>query len=263
MNKKFFLLVAVMLGTALCQVLAQKPFEVKTPPFRKYVKVIGSGVNLRQSPSAQSPRLVVQSEENELGDVMEELVWINRPLKKNEEAARASVLPVWETDFMSSVKVADGWLCGDYEGTLVYVMEKFCKPVSLRPLSEKEEKRSIDNLTVIKSGKYRNYCIAECENMIGEHYLSLGKYVDGMFIFNYDIFYSQSESRESLFKDGVIFIGSKLTDQFGFANLQKLIQDQATLDLLMKKGVNINNYNPVFYYGVEGDDEWYCIGNIY
>lgn len=252
----------VMLGTALGQGLAQKPFEVKTPPFRKYVKVIGAGVNLRQSPSAQSPRLVVQSEENELGDIMEELVWINRPLKKNEKAARATILPVWEHSVMSTVKVADGWLCGNYEGTLVYVMEKFCKPVSLRPLSETEEERSIYNLTVIKSGKYRNYCIANCENMIGEHYLRLGKYVNGMFIFNYDINYLQSESRESSFKDGIIFLGAKLTDEYGSADLQKLIQDQATLDLLMKKGVNIDNYNPEFYYGVEGDKKWYCIMKV-
>lgn len=262
MSKKILLLVTVMLGTAIGQSLAQEPFEVKTPPFRKYVKVIGTGVNLRQSPSAQSPRLVVQSEENELGDIMEEFVWINRPLRKNEEAARATILPVWERSFMSSVKTADGWLCGDYEGELVYVMEKFCQPISLRPLSETEEERSIRNLTVIKSGKYRNYCIANCENMIGEHYLRLGKYVNGMFIFNYDIYYSQSESRESVFKDGVVFLGKKLTDEYESADLQKLIQDQATLDLLMKKGVNIDNYNPEFYYGVQGDKRWYCIKRI-
>lgn len=273
MNKKLFFLV-VMLGMAL-QGMAQEPFTIKKPRFQKYVK-LNNGVNLRQSPSANSPRLVLRFEEdNGCGNPAPDLLWLNRPLRKNEEAARATVLPVWEQSFLPTIKVADGWLCGHYEGKLVYVMEKFCKPVPLRPLSEKEDVKSVaglNDLVVVKTGKYKDYCIAIFEdNNIGEQHLRIGKYVDGMFIFKYMLFYSlNSETKESSLDkrekeelSDVFYFCTKIADNdLSDIDLQKLVRDQVSMDILMKKATTINNYWPITYYGVKGDKNWYIISGI-
>ena len=283
MNKKLFFLV-VMLGMAL-QGMAQEPFTVTKFPFRKFVR-LNDGVNLRKSPSANSPRLVSRFQEDDgFGIPAPNLLWLNRPLRKNEEAARATILPVWEQSFKPTIKVADGWLCGYYDTppilepnfcdeNIVYVMEKFCKPVSLRPLSEDEDVYSFSDLydlVVIKSGKYKDYCIATSNDF----YLNLGKYVDGMFIFNYSIEYDICPNNESAWEkspdgdDWWYFVYSeKIKKEEGGIDLHKLVQDQTSMDILMKKAVNWAKERekkfsfPTYttcYYGIEDDKKWYCI----
>lgn len=288
MNKKLFFLV-VILGMAL-QGMAQEPFTVKKPPFRKFVR-LNDGVNLRKSPSANSPRLVLREGESTEGCADNtETVWLNRPLRKNEQAVRATILPVWEQSFKPTIKVADGWLCGYYDTpailrpnfcdeNIVYVMERFCEPISLRPLSEDEDVNSFSDLydlVVIKSGKYKDYCIATSSD--GENfYLNLGRYVDGMFIFDYSIEYDYSFNLDGSSweknpngDDWWYFVyGEKLKKgEEGDIDLHKLVRDQTSMDILMKKAVNWTKERekkfsfPTYttcYYGVEGDKKWYCI----
>ena len=121
---KKLLLLAALFGMTL-QGVGQNLFTVKLPPFRRYVKVTANDVNLRQQPSAQSARLIWEGCYDELGIGGERLIWSTGTLKQGERPARATVLPVWESSFLSVVKDADGWLCGHYRGKMVYVMEKF------------------------------------------------------------------------------------------------------------------------------------------
>ncbi len=261
MMKKFLFLLVAMLGMTL-QGGAQPPFSDKKPPFRRFVKVLHTDVNLHQAPTTQSPRLIIHSEENEIGDWWEEYYWSNRPLKKNESAAHATVLPIWEPYVMSSVKTANGWICGYFEEKMVYIMEKFCKEVPLRPLSASDKNRPF-NITMIRSGKYKNYCLAKRENSIGETYLNIGKYVDGMFIFNYDFYYMQSEDGGTSFDDNILRYGRNLSDSNGYLDINKLINDTFYFSLLMNTVQKITNYCPVTYYGIEGDNKWYTITGIY
>lgn len=260
MNKKLIFVVVVMLGMAL-QGMAQEPFTVTKFPFRKFVR-LNDGVNLRQSPSANSPRLV--SRLNELDGT--EFVWLDRPLKKGEQAARVTASVVLEPSlmpsFMPKVKVADGWLCGYYEGEYVYFMEKFCKPVSMRPLSVDEYLNfsDVDDLVVVKSGKYKNYCVTKSTGL-GDWYLSLGKYVDGVFVFENTIFFRSSTAKESLYEDGRFYYGTKIADEAGELDLQKLVRDQNSMDILMKKAISDSDeYGYVnFLYGIEGDKNVYSV----
>lgn len=295
MNKKLFFLV-VMLGMAL-QGMAQEPFTVTKFPFRKFVR-LNDGVNLRQSPSANSPRLVLRVGESTEGCADNtETIWLNRPLRKNEQAVRATILPVWEQSFKPKIKVADGWLCGYYDTPpilkpdfrdedIVYVMEKFCEPVSLRPLSKDEDVKSLsdlEDLVVIKSGEYKDYCIATSDD--GEtFYLNLGKYVGGVFIFKYNVMYSRSfdpDENESSYDEraeefcGTFYYGNKIAKDPKWlwgVDLHKLVRDKTSMDILMKKVVKMQEEKAkewwekysfptytTYYYGIEGDKKWYRI----
>lgn len=261
MNKKLCFLV-VMLGMAL-QGMAQEPFTVMKFPFRKFVR-LNDGVNLRKSPSANSPRLV--SRLNELDDP--EVVWLDRPLRKGEQAARVTASVVLEPSLMPSympkVKVADGWLCGYYEGEYVYFMEKFCKPVSMRPLSADEDFNfsDIDDLAVVKSGKYKDYCVTKSTGL-GDWSLSLGKYANGVFVFEHTIYFTSSTAKESLYNGERFCYGTKIADETGELDLQKLVRDQNSMDILMKKAVSNSNKNNDaygdFFYGIEGDKKVYRV----
>lgn len=250
MKKRILFLFVAAIGMAL-QGTAQEAFTVKVPPFRKFVKITASDVNLRQAPSAQSPRLVMRSEENEIGDVFDNLVWSNRPIARNEKVIHAKVLPVWESTILPTVKDSKDWICGHHEGKMVYVMRKFCKEVSLRPLSLPAPKLpGFRDFIKIESGKYKDYCIAICQNMIDEQYFRLGKYVNGMFIFNYTV-YSELMFSKDLSSDGSL-------------DLKKLIKNEQALDTLMNMDFDISrNYNPIIFYGVIGDNNWYSITDIY
>lgn len=282
MNKKLFFLV-VMLGMAL-QGMAQEPFTVDIEGFSYRLVRLNDGVNLRQSPSVNSPRLVLRFQED---DECPDLLWLNRPLRKNEKAARATILPVTFAGMLN-----EGWLWGLYtvpgynKTEYVYVMEKFCEPVSLRPLSEDEDVKSLsdlEELIVIKSGKYKDYCIATSND--GETpWLNLGKYVDGMFIFKYRVIYESSfdpDENESSYDEraeefyGTFHYGNKIAKDPKWlwgVDLHKLVRDKTSMDILMKKVVKMQEEKAkewmekysfstftTYYYGIEGDKKWYRI----
>ncbi len=241
--------------------MGKEPFRVKLPPFRRFVKV-ADGVNLRQAPTTQSPRLVEQREEGTHLNIYE-LVWKTGPLKHNEQPARAKVLPVWEQSFMPALKEADSWLCGQYEGKLVYVKESFCKEVRLRPLSRTEH-LYFDDLVVIPTGKYRDYVFAVSYSYTdGCWLLNMGQYVDGIFVFNYllSCYYSETgafKANESLTfgKDLLSSVDNESLD------LRKLCANERYLDALMDGCTSINNYSPATYYAVEGVKGWLTITGI-
>ena len=258
MKKIFTLLFIAILASV--SGMAKEPFRVKLPPFRRYVKV-ADGVNLRQAPTTQSPRLVEQREECTHLNIYE-LVWKTGPLKRNEQPARATALPVWERSFMPALKEADGWLCGQYEGKLVYVKENFCKEVRRRSLP-RTERLDFDDLVVIPTGKYKDYVFA-VRRSFGLWSLEMGQYVDGMFVFNYSLPFQYSEG--SAFEaNGSLSFGKDLllSADDESLDLRKLCANERYLDALMDGGTNINNYSPVTYYALDSLKGWQTISGIY
>lgn len=268
MKKKLLLLLIAVFGVVL-QNEAQTPFKVKTPPFRKFVKITANDVNLRKSPSAQSPKLIYCTVESDLGGTIDEMVWSNKPLARNERAVRATVLPVREPSLFPTVKTSSDWICGDYKNKSVYVMKKFCKEVPLRPLDLPDlHSTGFTNTIKIGSGKYKDYCIGTIYNEIGEKMIRLGKYVNGMFVFNYCIYYFQAESG----KTEVIAhtndhptwftVSTGLLNDAGELNLRKLLNDTQALDMIMTAKFGVSDYDSITYYGVAGDNNCYSITSI-
>lgn len=264
MTKRYFSLFFAVLGT-LFQCFAQNHFSVKVPPFHRYVKITTSNVNLRQQPDAQSARLIWHGEYDELGIGGESLRWKSGSLGRGEKPAHAKVLPVWESSFMPVVKNVDGWLCGHYQGKLVYVMEKFCKDVALRPLSLPAPIECFDAVKIIETGQYKGYCIGwRSEGMDEPARLYIGKYVNGMFIFNFSIeCHNWSEKTIPVIEDHKYYFGSNLCGEIEIS-LDKLMNNSKALDLLMSISKDIkNHYKPLIYFGVEGDNYWYEIEGIF
>lgn len=242
MKKMLFLLIAIV-GITL-QGMAQTPFKVKTPPFKKFVKVIASDVNLRKAPSTNSPRLIY--EEDEMGDLYPS--WSSGKIRPGQEVAHAKVLPVCESSDFPDVNNVDGWLCGHYEGQFVYIMKKFCEEVSLRPLPKNN-----GCISTITTGKYKDYCFL-MEESYGGFLFRMGQYVNGMYIFNYTTWANAyNDSATTIDKDNGIDLNKKYADEYGQPDLEKILSDSKMVEMLMNS-VSEMRYEQVIYFGVVGDD---------
>lgn len=254
MRKNLMFLFIAVFGVTLHSE-AQESFKVKMPPFKKYVKV-ENGVNLRQAPTAESPQLVIQDQG------YTSIEWSND--FPNGKPCRAQVLPVWDSSISTEVKDSKDWLCGNYGGYMVYVMKKFCKEVSLRPLVLPAPKSSdFKDLVRIETGKYKDYCIGLFEyDIYGKRvpfkYIRVGKYVDGMFIFSYKLFVEPTNSGKASFFEDRLFYPLSLSSN-GNLDLRKLIKNAELLAKLMTMNYPSDCYWPITYYGVEGDNNWYSM----
>ena len=258
MRKNLLLSFVVMFGVTL-QSMAQLAFEdVKTPPFRKYIRV-KSGVNLREKPTTQSPRLV------EHFDGFCSLEWSSKSSDPNEKPCRAEVLPVWESSFNPGIKESKDWLCGQYRGKQVYVMRNFCEEVALRPLSLPAPKSVFLDLVMIESGKYKDCCIALCETDplwdggVHMEYIRLGKYKNGMFIFDYFKIVAPGDSNKI---EDKVFNYSPVLSSNDTLDLQKLVKDTQLMKALMEQVYPVSCWEHITYFGVEGDSNWYSIENV-
>ena len=255
MRKNLLFLFIAVFGVTL-QSEAQESFKVKTPPFKKYVRV-ENGVNLRQAPTVESPKLVLQEGYQGLS-----IEWSNDFPDGNP--CRAQVLPVWDSSISTEVKDSKDWLCGHYGGYMVYVMKKYCKEVSWRPLTLPAPKSSgFKDLVRIETGKYKDYCIGLTEyDIYGKRvpfkYIRVGKYVDGMFIFNYELYVEPTNSSKASFFEDRLFYPPSLSFN-GNLDLRKLIKNAELLDKLMTMNYPSNCHWSITYYGVEGDNNWYSI----
>ena len=99
---------------------------LKVPRWEKFVQITKDGVNLRKAPNASSPKLMSRG-----ADWAQELSWTPKQEFEAHHIPAGKVLPV--------IKETSEWYClyyGDYSyGELrgayeVYVMKKFCTPVS-------------------------------------------------------------------------------------------------------------------------------------
>lgn len=267
--KRLLLLLVAIVGMTL-QSRAQLPFKVEAPKFQKFVKVIAKDVNLRQQPSASSPRLIFQS--NLADDCMDcepSLVWSNKPLRRGDEPARASILAViGESGEWYHVHFYEEY----YEPQEAYIMKKFCADMSLRPLSRADINKGNDGDVIqIKSGKYQGLCLMRCWGWYDATILRIGGYVDGMFVFPYCIEYSTDwkDSGKTKFgesyDDGeeILFFSDSLFSrndeyQSDELDLEKLASNTQTLDLLMNN-LNKCDKDGSIYFGIKGDSNLYVI----
>lgn len=258
------LFVAIVGLTAKC--VAQLPFEVEKPKFQKFVKVTASNVNLRQQPSATSPRLVFQSNlSDDCLDCDPSLVFSNKPLRRGDEPARASILGViGESGDWYKVYFYYSLASDTYYSEEAYIMKKYCADVQCRPLTlpVPEEMYGMD-VVQINSGKYKGLCLLRDYGYYDVPLLRIGRYSNGMFIFPYYIEYSTydecdetefevEDDEPSICLNNTFFIDYQL-------NLQKLVSDSQTIDLLMNNIEKFNKWETIYYYGIVGDFEWHEI----
>lgn len=238
MKKKFAFIVAVFAAVAL-KGMAQEPFTVKPAPFKKYVQV-EKGVQLHQKPSAQSARLAWDdSEESSL------LTWRKGKLRPGEMSVDAQVLPVWQEQ--------GEWYKAQYYEKTVFVMKKSCTDVQLRPLKDLGDYQVV---RVIPSGKYKDYCLS-LTYISGGCQLLLGKYVDGMFIFEYTAECNASHQGSNYMDaEGVVYFNKELADEDGDPSADKIINDAKTIAFLMSNVDNMSHH-PLYVFGIEGDDHVY------
>lgn len=199
MKKNLFLIAITSIGlmASVVECVAQvsaypqfnhEKFNVEIPPLDKVVKVTSTGVNIRKQPNAQSPRLVMKLTETCM-DCPPEHIWVNRQLRRGEEAVPADkldVLPyVGETGDWYEVYLDNSH--GTPLKTTAYIMKKFCKVKKVRPLLLPSPD-SDDLIAVAITGKYVGLCLESCVDAYeGMTFLRLGKYEKGMFIFPYTI----------------------------------------------------------------------------
>lgn len=260
MTRKFSFLLLAIVGMTL-QSLAQLPFSVNAPKYQKFVKVTSTDVNLRKSPNANSPRLVFSESDGGCLDCEASLIWSSKTLRKGDEPARASLLPVigesgeWYHVHFFQDNYGDG---GYLENA--YVMKKFCLDVNLRPLNLPTPQSL--NIIKVNNGKYRGLCIEWLNGYMDNTLLRVGGYVDGMFVFPYSIYFSCNEDdNESYFTNwgngDVIQFGKNLFDEWNL-NLRRLVANTKVLDMLMSNIKKMKKDNTV-YYGIEGDSEWHVL----
>lgn len=258
MRRIFFLLIALT-GMTM-QSMAQ---DGEVPPIKKFVKVTASGVNLRKTPNASSPRLIFQNNlSDECMDCEPSLVWSSKPLKKGDEAARASVLPIigesgdwYYVYFFQSLYGDEGY------SEKAYIMKKFCTDVELRPLTLPAP----ENLNIVRvtSGKHKDICIEKLYGYMDRQLLRIGKYQDGKFVFTHSVGFEMNEdgNATSFGKDAdgddVVRLGKNLFDEWQL-DLNKLAASSNTLDAIVNNPSKLTQ-DDIMYYGIEGDNKWYVI----
>ena len=172
-------------------VMAQADFQVKMPPYKTYMRITATGINLRQGPGTQYPRLVEQPDDPYSDGYYEMMtVWTSQPLKKYQKAVRADgdVLPI-VGESGEWVKLRLLWSNTVDETSLdVWTMKKFCTQITPRPVTPSEA--ATHDIYIIPSGKYQGICLGwTWMNEMGDNpdYLWLGRYVNGMVVFGYRV----------------------------------------------------------------------------
>lgn len=278
MKKNLFLIAITSIGlmASVVECVAQvsaypqfnhEEFNLKIHrPLDKVVKVTSNGVNIRKQPNAQSPRLVMKLTETCM-DCPPEHIWVNRQLRRGEEAVPADkldVLPyVGETGDWYEVYLNQSH--GTPLNTTAYIMKKFCKVKKVRPLLLPSPD-SDDLIAVAKSGKYVGLCLESYVDAYeGMTFLRLGKYEKGMFIFLYSINIVIGDDNGKVHIDEEehsLSLGRKLwKDSVGEINLDlnTLIQNEGFLEFLISNLDKMNDSSTIIRYGVEGEDSWYSI----
>ena len=245
--------------------MAQIPFDVKVPDVNKFVKVTSTGVNLRQAPTTASPRLIFQS--NISGDCLDcepSLVWSSKPLGRNDQRVDANLLYI-----CGESSDGEWWNVQYYEdlyGDMAYVekayiMKKFCKSMKARllPLAAPQDK----NIQLVLSGPYVGLCLEWLYGYGDCRILRIGRYINGVYAFAYNIEFSYNETNETKFEivngfDQVSF-GAHLFNDEQRLDLVKLANDTKVLNLLMNN-LNKMRKDNVAYIGFEGDGNWYLWG---
>lgn len=253
-----FILVA-MIGMTL-QSWAQTAFYVKKPPFSKYVKVVTDGVNIRQKPNVKSPRLIWTMDGID-GYNPEYLAWKGAQLKKGDKPVKATVHPVWDESgdwyrIQYSVETDEGLYFKDG-----YVMKKYCKEVQLKSLTLPAP----NNMDIVKisNGAYKDYCFRTYTDWGDDYKLQIGKYVNGMFVFNYELRLSyDARSSETIVTDSELRFGKDLVINDWLIDLKKLSTRTKDLDKLFAN-VDKMDHISITYYGVSGDNKWYLITGVY
>lgn len=263
MKKYLLILFCTLFG--ILQIMAQIPFDVKVPDVNKFVKVTSTGVNLRQAPTTASPRLIFQS--NISGDCLDcepSLVWSSKPLGRNDQRVDANLLYI-----CGESSVGEWWNVQYYEdlyGDMAYVekayiMKKFCKSMKARllPLAAPQDK----NIQLVLSGPYVGLCLEWLYGYGDCRILRIGRYINGVYAFAYNIEFSYNETNETKFEivndfDQVSF-GAHLFNDEQRLDLVKLANDTKVLNLLMNN-LNKMRKDNVAYIGFEGDGNWYLWG---
>lgn len=263
MKKYLLILFCTLFG--ILQIMAQIPFDVKVPDVNKFVKVTSTEVNLRQAPTTASPRLIFQS--NISGDCLDcepSLVWSSKPLGRNDQRVDANLLYV-----CGESSDGEWWNVQYYEdfyGDMAYVekayiMKKFCKSMKARllPLAAPQDK----NIQLVLSGPYVGLCLEWLYGYGDCRILRIGRYINGVYAFAYNIEFSYNETNETKFEivndfDQVSF-GAHLFNDEQRLDLVKLANDTKVLNLLMNN-LNKMRKDNVAYIGFEGDGNWYLWG---
>ena len=245
--------------------MAQIPFDVKVPDVNKFVKVTSTEVNLRQAPTTASPRLIFQS--NISGDCLDcepSLVWSSKPLGRNDQRVDANLLYV-----CGESSDGEWWNVQYYEdlyGDMAYVekayiMKKFCKSMKARllPLAAPLDK----NIQLVLSGPYVGLCLEWLYGYGDCRILRIGRYINGVYAFAYNIEFSYNETNETKFEivndfDKVSF-GAHLFNDEQRLDLVKLANDTKVLNLLMNN-LNKMRKDNVAYIGFEGDGNGFLWG---
>lgn len=264
MRKVTFLLLA-MLGMTL-QSMGQIPFGVGFPSPTNFVKVMGTGVNIRKAPSTSSPRLVFR--DNVSDDCMDcdpSLAWASGALKKGDKPVNPQLLYIrgesgdwWYVKFYE-----DAYGDGGYS-EMGYIMKKFCK--SLTPKNLPTTPPRDKHIIILSSGKYQGMCIEWLYGYYDRQVLRIGRYIDGVYAFAYSVEFSKNyrETNETLFE----YINSQYTISFGVnlfdsnneLDLHKLANDTKALDYIVENRDKMTS-DDVTYLGFEGDSKWYKWGN--
>lgn len=261
MTKRFLFLLVAMLGMTL-QGIGQVPFGVGFPSPQNFVKVTASGVNLRKAPNTSSPRLVYRNNiSDDCLDCDPSLAWSSGQLKRGEKPVNAKMLYIcgesgdwWQVKFYEDV-----YGDGGYTET-AYVMKKFCKKLTPRPLSLPAPKDK--NIAMVKTGKYKGMCLEWLYGYEDSQILRFGRYIDGVFAFVYSIEFSKNyrDTNDTQFESydfrNIASLEVHLFDSNGQLNLNKLAEDTKTLDVLMANRNKMTSVS-VAYLGFEGDTKWY------
>ena len=258
MKKKIIFILIALVEVSL-QSWAQTAFYVKTPPFSKYVKVVTDGVNIRQKPNVKSTRLIWTRDGID-GYNPEYLAWKGAQLKKGDKPVKAAVLPVWDESgdwyrIQYCVETDEGLYFKDG-----YVMKKYCKEVQLKPLTLPAP----NNMGIVKisNGAYKDYCFRTYIGWGDDYKLQIGKYVNGMFVFNYELGLSyDASSNETIVTNSELRFGKNLMINDWLLDLNNFLTRTKDLDKLFAN-VDKMEHISIIYYGVSGDNQWYVITGV-
>ena len=250
-------------GMAL-QSLGQVDFKVKVPRVKKIVKLVATNVNFRETPTTASRKL---------GWIADEGLWVVW-LKNKEKSLKPidiSVLPVvgesgdWYKVYLS-IPYEDE-LGKHYHTETAYVMKKFCKDVTLRPLVTPAPDGI--KVSVIMDSKYKDLCLCLTDDGDYTKTLHIGKYRDGMFIFGKEIlvfgnigrYYKETGSHfqaDVNYSDRLRYVydDSLVTDDG--LDVERLASNQKELSFLFGN-LSKTTDDTIVFYGIEGDETWYPI----
>lgn len=265
MEKKFLFLLAAMVGMAL-QSMGQVPFGVGFPSPKNFVKVVGSGVNIRKAPSTTSPRLIYQSNiSDDCLDCEPSLTWTSGKLRRDDKPANPKLLYI-------RGESGDWWYVKYYEtddgesgySEMGYVMKKYCKRLSPRALPTTAPRDK--HLIIVPSGKYHGMCIEWLYGYYDSQVFRIGRYIQGVYAFAYSIEFSKNyrgtndTQFEYVNSQYSISFGANLFDSNNELNIRKLANDPKTLDFIVDNRDKMTRSSTT-YLGFEGDSKWYQWGD--